>query len=168
MLLRPACTFFCFCKVAFLAVLLVFLCVSACFEGYGWGDQGRLPGFSCVFVCFYLFSRWVRRSFRIQLQRLCSFHRFSVQASSAFSEKWVLPAEKEGFQGTLSRLVLTKRVFLQVFVIQLGLFCGFFAYSCSGFAVSIDFVYRLRVLSWKSEFCQQKSTVFRVRFQGLC
>ena len=26
MLVRPACTFFCFCKVAFLAVLLVFLC----------------------------------------------------------------------------------------------------------------------------------------------
>ena len=59
-------------------------------------------------------------------------------------------------------------VFLRVFIAFRIERAQVFAYSCSGFTVSIDFVYRLRALSRKSEFCHWKSKVFRVRFQGLC
>ena len=43
-----------------------------------------------------------------------------------------------------------------------------FAYSCSGFAVFIELVYRLRTLFLESEFCLRKSKVFRVRLKDLC
>ena len=43
-----------------------------------------------------------------------------------------------------------------------------FAYSCSGVAVFIEFVHRLRTFFLESDFCLWKSKVFRVRLKDLC
>jgi len=57
-------------------------------------------------------------------------------------------------------------LFLHVFIAFRIERAQVFAYSCSGFAVSIDFVYRLRMLARKSEFCQRKFQVSRVRLRA--
>ena len=59
-------------------------------------------------------------------------------------------------------------VFLRVLVAFRVERAQVFAYSCSGFAVFIAFVYKLRTLFLESEFCLRKSKVFRVRLKELC
>ena len=85
----------------------------------------------------------------------CLFSRLFLHVSKGTAE-----VTKVGFVG------LT--MFLRVFIAFRVERAQVFAYSCSVVAVSIDFVYRLQALSRKSSFCQRKSKVFRVRFQGLC